>query len=34
LTLDQALVERTVGYLSAAITQQIEDCLKRVLEIP
>ena len=34
LTLDQALVQRTVGYLSAAIMQQIEDCLKKVLAIP
>jgi mRNA-degrading endonuclease toxin of MazEF toxin-antitoxin module len=34
LTLDQALVGRTVGYLSTAILRQVEDCLKKVLEIP
>jgi mRNA interferase MazF len=34
LTLDQADVVRTVGYLSAAAMRQIETCLKRVLELP
>ena len=33
-TYDQALVLRTIGYLSDAIMQQIEACLKVVLEIP
>ena len=33
LTLDQSLVLRTVGVLSASILQQIEDCLKTVLQI-
>lgn len=33
LTLDQILVLRTVGYLSDAIMQQIEQCLKMVMEI-
>ena len=32
-TYDQALVLRTIGYLSDAIMQQIEACLKVVLEI-
>jgi mRNA-degrading endonuclease toxin of MazEF toxin-antitoxin module len=34
LTLDQSLIVRTVGYLSDAGAQQIEACLKVVLEIP
>jgi mRNA interferase MazF len=34
LTLDQTLVVRTVGYLSAHAMRQIEDCLKKVLDIP
>jgi mRNA interferase MazF len=34
LTLDQTLVLQIVGYLSAATMQQIEACLKTVLEIP
>ena len=34
LTLDEADVVRTVGYLSAAAMRQIEACLKRVLELP
>jgi mRNA-degrading endonuclease toxin of MazEF toxin-antitoxin module len=34
LTLDQALVQRTVGYLSASTIRQIADCLKKVLELP
>jgi mRNA-degrading endonuclease toxin of MazEF toxin-antitoxin module len=33
LTLDQALVLRTVGVLSGPVLQQIEACLKTVLEI-
>ena len=33
LTLDQSLVLRTVGVLSGATLQQIEACLKTVLEI-
>ena len=34
LTIDQALVLRTVGSLSDATMQQIGDCLKKVLELP
>src|SRR5262249_28692536 len=34
LTLDQALVEGTIGFLSAATVRQIEDCLKTVLGLP
>src|SRR5439155_18246976 len=34
LTFDQAIVLRTVGYLSDAAMQQIADCLKTVLELP
>ena len=34
LTRDQVLVLRTVGYLSDAAMQQIDDCLKKVLELP
>ncbi|MFO0841492.1 MAG: type II toxin-antitoxin system PemK/MazF family toxin [Gemmataceae bacterium] len=34
LTRDQALVLRTIGTLSAQAMQQIETCLKAVLEIP
>src|SRR5262249_15823493 len=33
LTLDQGLVLRTVGALSDAVMQQIEACLKTVLEL-
>src|SRR5262249_14571120 len=33
LTLDQSLVLRTVGVLSDAVLQQVEACLKTVLEI-
>jgi mRNA-degrading endonuclease toxin of MazEF toxin-antitoxin module len=33
LTIDQARVLRTVGYLSDAAMQQINDCLKTVLEL-
>jgi mRNA interferase MazF len=34
LTMDQARILRTVGYLSDAVMQQIGDCLKMVLELP
>ena len=34
LTLDQSLVLGTVGVLSDAVMQQIEACLKTVLQIP
>jgi mRNA-degrading endonuclease toxin of MazEF toxin-antitoxin module len=34
LTIDQARLLRTVGYLSDAAMQQIGDCLKTVLELP
>jgi mRNA-degrading endonuclease toxin of MazEF toxin-antitoxin module len=34
LTREQLLILRTVGILSKALMQQIEDCLKKVLEIP
>jgi mRNA-degrading endonuclease toxin of MazEF toxin-antitoxin module len=34
LTLDQALVLGTVGYLSDAVMNLIADCLKQVLELP
>jgi mRNA interferase MazF len=34
LTRDQALILRTVGVLSDAAMQQIEVCLKTVLELP
>jgi mRNA interferase MazF len=33
-TYDQALVMRTIGYLSDAVMLQIEACLKTVLELP
>src|SRR5438128_1858669 len=33
LTLDQTLIIRRVGYLSDAVMQKIEECLKVVLEI-
>jgi mRNA interferase MazF len=33
LTLDQALIQRTVGVLSSAAMQQIETCLKAVLQL-
>jgi mRNA interferase MazF len=33
-TFDQALVLRPIGFLSDAAMQQIEACLKTVLEIP
>ncbi len=34
LTRDQALILRTIGVLSNALMNQIEGCLKQVLEIP
>jgi mRNA interferase MazF len=34
LTRDQALVLRTIGFLSTAVMQQIADCLKKVLALP
>jgi mRNA-degrading endonuclease toxin of MazEF toxin-antitoxin module len=34
LTVDQARILRTVGYLSDAAMQQICNCLKTVLELP
>jgi mRNA interferase MazF len=34
LTLDQTIILRTVGYLSATVMQQIDDCLKKVLGLP
>jgi mRNA interferase MazF len=34
LTRDQALILRTVGVLSDAAMQQIDACLKKVLELP
>jgi mRNA interferase MazF len=34
LTRDQTLIVRTVGVLSDAAMQQIEACLKKVLELP
>jgi mRNA-degrading endonuclease toxin of MazEF toxin-antitoxin module len=33
-TFDQALVLRTIGVLSDAVMRQIEDCLKKVLQMP
>jgi hypothetical protein len=34
LTIEQALIDRTVGYLSDSIMRQIENCLNAVLEVP
>src|SRR5947207_1201112 len=34
LTRDEGLVHRAVGVLSAAVMQQLEDCLKAVLQLP
>lgn len=34
LTYDQSLVIRTIGFLSANATLEVERCLKAVLEIP
>src|SRR5262245_49095771 len=33
MTMDQALVLRTIGYLSDAVMKKIEDCLRTVFEI-
>jgi len=34
LTADQALIDQTIGHLTAAAMQQIELCLKAVLQLP
>ena len=34
LTIDQALIQRTVGYLSDAAMRQIAACLRQVLDLP
>jgi mRNA-degrading endonuclease toxin of MazEF toxin-antitoxin module len=34
LTRDQAIIGRTVGYLSDALMGQVGDCLQTVLELP
>ena len=34
LTVDQTRIVRTVGYLSDAAMRQIEDCLRKVLDVP
>jgi mRNA interferase MazF len=34
LTRDQALIHHNLGIPSGAVMQQIEDCLKQVLELP
>lgn len=34
LTADPALINQTIGYLSDAVMRQINDCLKKVLELP
>jgi mRNA-degrading endonuclease toxin of MazEF toxin-antitoxin module len=34
MTYDQSLVFRTIGTVSAAVMQEVERCLKDVLEIP
>jgi mRNA-degrading endonuclease toxin of MazEF toxin-antitoxin module len=34
LTRDQTVIGPVIGYLSVATMQQIEDCLKKVLELP
>ena len=34
LTAEQALIDQTIGYLSDATMRQIDDCLKKVLELP
>lgn len=34
LTIDQTLILRNVGYLSVGAMQQIEGCLKKILELP
>ena len=34
ITIDQALILQTVGYLSDAVMRQVEACLKTVMELP
>jgi mRNA interferase MazF len=34
LTIDAALIDQTIGYLSDAKVQHIDDCLKKVLDLP
>jgi mRNA-degrading endonuclease toxin of MazEF toxin-antitoxin module len=34
LTADPGVIDQTIGYLSDAAMQQINDCLKKVLELP
>ena len=34
LTIDQTLIDQTIGILSDAAMRQIGDCLKRVLDLP
>jgi mRNA interferase MazF len=34
LTADPGFIDQTIGYLSNAAIQQINDCLKKVLELP
>ena len=34
LTVEQATIDQTLGYLSNALMSQLEKCLKTVLEIP
>jgi mRNA interferase MazF len=34
LTVDQALIHRTIGYLTDAAMRQVNDCLKTALELP
>jgi mRNA interferase MazF len=33
-TIEQSLVQRTIGTLSAALLRQLDDCLKAALELP
>jgi hypothetical protein len=34
LTADPLLIDQTIGYLSHAVMGQIDDCLKKVLDLP
>jgi mRNA interferase MazF len=34
LTADPALINQTIGYLSDAVLQQVNECLKKVLDLP
>ena len=34
LTADPALIDQTIGYLSDSAMRQIDNCLKKVLELP